>query len=202
MRSLAGVLLLVFCGYAGQDRILGPIDDSQTTLLSRSVPRSARAEFDRGPADPNLSISYAGPVRGQRGPSRAGDINNGQIASFLFTVAAAAPGTVTDSLGNLVPLPAARAGDTITLFMTGDRDERPLLTTGAPASGSEKPILPVSVTVAGAAATITYVGSMAGSAGVTQVNFTIPASAPAGPQPVVVTVGGAVSQAATVTIGQ
>jgi len=36
--------------------------------------------------------------------------------------------------------------------------------------------------------------------GVTQINFTIPSNAPTGPQPVVVTVGGVPSNAATITV--
>jgi len=38
-----------------------------------------------------------------------------------------------------------------------------------------------------------FVGIPTWSAGVTQINFTVPANAPLGPQPVVVTVGGVAS---------
>jgi uncharacterized protein (TIGR03437 family) len=63
----------------------------------------------------------------------------------------------------------------------------------------------VTVTIGGVDAPVLYAGSAAGLiSGVMQVNVTIPATAPTGPQPVVVTVGTAKSQsgaaAATVVV--
>jgi uncharacterized protein (TIGR03437 family) len=62
------------------------------------------------------------------------------------------------------------------------------------------PRQPVSLTVGGIAVTPLFVGIPSGLAGVTQINFTVPAGLAAGPQPVVVTVGGAASPAVNVKI--
>jgi len=146
----------------------------------------------------NIQVPY---VTGG-GTAVLGVNNNGKLASYLFQVAPAAPGIFTDAGGNLAPQATAAPGQTITLFMTGDGDERPLLTLGSPSDGSEHPILPVTVTVAGLPAAITYAGLPAGLVGVTQVNFTVPAGAPSGEQPVIVTVGGVASKAATLSVAQ
>jgi uncharacterized protein (TIGR03437 family) len=63
-----------------------------------------------------------------------------------------------------------------------------------------KPRLAVTVTVGGIAATTTFVGIPSGLVGVTQINFTIPAGVPSGPQPVVVTVGTIATPPAYITI--
>jgi uncharacterized protein (TIGR03437 family) len=126
--------------------------------------------------------------------------NNGAIATAQFPVAAAAPGIFTDVAGNLVPQPTASRGQTIVVYVTGDGDERPFLAVGAASDGTAHPLLPVSVTVAGQPAAVLYAGIPSGLAGVTQVNFTIPADAPLGSQFVIVTVGGTPSQKAVVTI--
>jgi uncharacterized protein (TIGR03437 family) len=57
--------------------------------------------------------------------------NNGQVASYLFTVAPSAPGIFTDSNLALVPTSIGRRGDTLTLFVTGEGDVSPPLATGA-----------------------------------------------------------------------
>jgi uncharacterized protein (TIGR03437 family) len=63
-----------------------------------------------------------------------------------------------------------------------------------------QPILPVRVTVGGLPAALTFVGTPVDVAGITQINFTIPAAVPAGPQPVVVNVGGVASAPVTLNI--
>jgi uncharacterized protein (TIGR03437 family) len=78
------------------------------------------------------------------------------------------------------------------MYITGDGQVTPSLATGsAPTSlaRAPKPRLPLTVTVGGVTATTTFFGIPPGYVGVTQVNFTIPAGAPSGVQPVVVTVG-------------
>jgi uncharacterized protein (TIGR03437 family) len=74
---------------------------------------------------------------------------------------------------------------------------------GTPVSDLPKPQAAVSMTVGGIALTsaqIPFVGVAPGLVGVTQINFVIPASVPAGVQPVVVTVGTASTQTAYITI--
>ncbi|HVW87073.1 MAG TPA: protease pro-enzyme activation domain-containing protein [Bryobacteraceae bacterium] len=132
--------------------------------------------------------------------------NNGQIAWQEFPVATAAPGIFTDSGGYLAPSSTAAAGQTATLFLTGEGDVTPGLATGAtPAFGTPVrslpvPGLPVKVTVAGADAKVVFAAIPAGLVGVTQINFVVPSDAPAGVQPVVVTVGEAASPAARLNV--
>jgi len=127
--------------------------------------------------------------------------------SYKFTVSAAAPGIFTFQNGGINPFPSATAGQTVTLFETGDGQVTPSLATGTTPSphtqtGSlPKPRLPVSVTVGGQPATIQFIGIPSGLVGVTQINYTVP-SGLSGVQPVVVTVGGVASPSASITVTQ
>ena len=132
--------------------------------------------------------------------------NNGQTTTASFRVAAAAPGIFVNAAGAPVPNTSGAHGQTVSLYITGDGAVTPALATGtAPAPGTPvgslpKPQQTVSVTVGGVAAPIDFIGIPVGLVGVTQINYTVPAQAPTGAQPVVVTVGGVASQAATLTV--
>jgi uncharacterized protein (TIGR03437 family) len=140
------------------------------------------------------------------GPAVVGVNNDGQVASYLFTVTPSAPGIFTGPNLAVIPSPGGRRGDTLTLFITGEGDVSPPLATGAspffatPVNLLPQPKLPVAVTIGGISSEITFAGIPPGVAGVTQVNFTIPASVTLGVQPVIVTVGGVSSLAANLTI--
>ena len=94
----------------------------------------------------------------------------------------------------------------MSLYVTGDGLTSPALATGAaPAAGTPvanlpKPQQTVSVMVGGAQAPVQFIGIPVGLVGVTQINYTVPAQAPTGAQPVVVTVGGVASPSATLTV--
>ncbi len=139
-------------------------------------------------------------------------VYQGQIASTLqVPVAPAAPGIFTsDSTGsgqaaavnangtvNSASNPA-KIGSYISLYMTGDGTVSPLAVDGA-LIGKQLPqtVLPVTATIGGKTATVTYSGGVPGVvAGLTQVNVTIPAGVTAGSSvPVVLTVGGVATQA-------
>jgi uncharacterized protein (TIGR03437 family) len=156
------------------------------------------------PGQLNIQIPYETGA----GTAVLGVNNNGQVASFPFQVAITAPGIFTAGNGSLVPFASGKAGDVLLLFMTGDGDLTPTLETGAtPTAGTAtsklpRPRMPVTLTVGGVNAPIQFVGVPTGLAGVTQINFVIPQNVPLGVQPVVVTVGGVQSQAATVTVTQ
>ena len=134
--------------------------------------------------------------------------NDGQVASFPFPVAPAAPGLFTAADGSLTPSATARQGQTATAYITGDGDTTTFLITGAsPPSGTTtaklpRPKLPVTVTVGGLAATVSFAGVPIGLVGISQVNFTVPAAAPLGVQPVVVSVGGVKTQTGRLTVTQ
>jgi uncharacterized protein (TIGR03437 family) len=154
----------------------------------------------------NIQIPYETGI----GPAVLGVNNNGQVASYVFMVAASAPGIFTDPNhpSALLPYASGNRGDTLLIFITGEGQVSPGLTTGAspfiatPLSLLPQPTLPVAVTVGGVPAQIAFAGIPSGLAGATQINFVIPANAPLGVQPVVVTVGGIASPAATITVGQ
>jgi len=131
--------------------------------------------------------------------------NNGQIASFPFTTAPAAPGVLgavfDNSTGNPVTTAQAGGPQVLQLFVTGDGDVTPTLGTGAtPSPAITNPAdlphsrLSLTLTIGGVAVTssngLLFHGIPSGLAGATQIDFQIPASVPAGPQPIVVTVGG------------
>jgi uncharacterized protein (TIGR03437 family) len=131
-----------------------------------------------------------------------------QNATYNFQVVAAGPGIFTASDGSISPSSTGKAGQTVTMFMTGEGQVRPALATGdTPSPRTQlaqlpKPQLPVTVTVGGVPATIPFIGIVSGLVGVTQINFTIPNGVPTGVQPVVVTVGTAASPPANINVTQ
>jgi uncharacterized protein (TIGR03437 family) len=154
---------------------------------------------------PNL-LNVQIPYEIGTGTAVLGVNNNGRVSSYTFQVAASAPGIFTAEDGSLVPSAAGARGQPLTLYITGDGEQLPPLANGAaPVSGTPvarlpKARLPVSLTVGGVAATIQFSGIPTGSVGVTQIDFTIPQTAPLGSQAVVVTVGGVASPPANLTV--
>jgi uncharacterized protein (TIGR03437 family) len=129
---------------------------------------------------------------------------NGQSASTQLAVEAAAPGIFTDSTGAPVGYASAAHGQTIALYITGEGADSPAAVTGSTPlpNITPKPVQAVSITVGGVpvATPFAYLGTPAWAIGLTQINFTVPANAGSGVQPVVVTVGGVASAAANLTI--
>ena len=146
------------------------------------------------------------PYEAGAGPGVLGVNNNGQIAGFPLQISAAAPGIFADGNGNLAPIATAAAGDTVTLYVTGTGDVTPALKTAyapaaaLPAALLPRPAQPLSVAVGGAPVLLQSVALAPGQFGVTKVTFTLPASIPLGPQPVVVTVGGSASPPVNLTV--
>jgi uncharacterized protein (TIGR03437 family) len=127
--------------------------------------------------------------------------NNGRTASTALQVSVAAPGIFT-------PIVAGTRGDTLTLYLTGAGLVSPEIADGA-APPASTPIvrLPApeqstTVTIGGVNAPITFIGNPAGAVGVMQVNFVVPSGISVGTQPVVVTIGGAASPAASLAVTQ
>src|SRR5262249_18492148 len=127
-------------------------------------------------------------------------------ASSAISVAAAAPGIFTDSANGLSPNASAARGDTLTMYFTGAGLVSPAIASGAaPEASASLGQLPIpqqqaTVTVGGVAASTSFVGIPSGLVGVVQVNFQVPSEVAVGSQPVVVTIGGVASKAATLTI--
>jgi len=155
------------------------------------------------PNQVNLQIPYGTPL------GKAALVVGNPYANsnnYSLNIVAAAPGIFMTNGFTSAPFSSASAGATVTLYITGDGILSPSLPTGAaPAPGTPitqlpKPNLPVVVTVAGQSAAIQFIGVPVGLVGVTQINYQVPASTPAGVQQVVVTVGGATSQPANLTV--
>jgi uncharacterized protein (TIGR03437 family) len=149
-------------------------------------------------------INFQIPYETGTGTAVVGVSYNNSAAGYLIQVTPSAPGIYADANGNATPTPTVQAGNTLTLTMTGDGVTNPSIPDGAtPATSSSlafKPALPFTLTIGGGPAFLTSYGIAAGAYGVTTMNVTIPASAPTGPQPVVVTVGGVSSPPVNVTI--
>jgi len=131
--------------------------------------------------------------------------NNGQVAWFPFEVDPSAPGIFSDDANGLMPNSTGQRGQDVVAYITGEGDVTPALITGKAATTADitqapSPGLPVAVTVGGVAATIVSMGIPHGWVGETQITFTVPANAPLGAQPVVVTVGGIDSPPAMLTV--
>ena len=101
--------------------------------------------------------------------------------------------------------PAAK-GSVIQIFATGEGALLPQVATGSVTSSTgpnfPKPTLPVSVTIGGLPATVTYAGEAPGLvSGLLQVNAIVPTGlTTSGPQTVVLTVGGASNSQQTITV--
>jgi uncharacterized protein (TIGR03437 family) len=129
---------------------------------------------------------------------------------YTLNQAGSGPGAILnhDLTVNGLTNPEKR-GSFIAIYMTGEGQTNPGGVDGfvipPVVSALKRPVLPVTVTIGGVDAHVEYAGSAASLiSGVMQVNVTIPATAPTGTQPVVVTVGTVKSQsgagAATVVV--
>jgi uncharacterized protein (TIGR03437 family) len=156
------------------------------------------------PGQLNVQVPY----ETSAGTAILGINNNGQVASFPFEVSAAAPGIFTDAGGALVPYSSAGAGSTLLIYITGAGDLNPGIPTGhtpspqTPLADLPQALLPVTVTVGGKPAPVQFAGVTDGLVGVVQLNVVVPSNLSAGPQEVVVTVGGVAAPSASVTITQ
>jgi uncharacterized protein (TIGR03437 family) len=150
-----------------------------------------------GRASTNIQVEYQG-VTSQAIP---------------FTVAQSAPGIYTQNQqgtgpGAILnqdysvngPGRAAAKGSVVQVYMTGEGQTSPAGVTGyvAPntASGQRTPVLPVTASIGGMTANVLYAGSAPGFiSGLMQVNLLVPANAPSGAQPIVISIGGTQTQA-------
>jgi uncharacterized protein (TIGR03437 family) len=136
----------------------------------------------------------------------------GQTGTQTFTVAVASPGIFTangSGAGDGVILHAdnslvsstrpATAGETVVIYATGLGTTKPAFATGAAANMANNTVMPVTVTIGGQPATVTYAGLTQSLVGLYQVNAVVPAGL-TGSQPVVITVNSSYSSRGGVTI--
>jgi uncharacterized protein (TIGR03437 family) len=162
--------------------------------VSATVNGVAAPLYYVSPTQINLQIPYETTL----GAAVLGINNNGKVTSFSFPVTVAGPGIFADVTGALAPVSTGLQGQDAFAYITGDGVATPMLATGAAPYTLTQPILPVTLTVGGVPATINFIDTWA--AGVTEIDFTIPAAVPTGPQPVVVTVGGVASPPVTLNV--
>jgi uncharacterized protein (TIGR03437 family) len=187
-----------------------PVDGQYPTTLS-----DTQVLFDGTPApiialtngQINVMVPYS--VSGQ--VTTAVQVNHLGIDSTVgsYNVHSAVPGIYTldqtgsgqgailnqDLSANGANNPAA-PGSLVAVYMTGEGITTPASITGQIAVTLNHPVLPVTATVDGIAAQVQYAGSAPGLvSGVMQINVQIPATAPAGNLPIVITVGTTNTQA-------
>jgi uncharacterized protein (TIGR03437 family) len=128
---------------------------------------------------------------------------NGKSATSQIFVDSHAPEIFGDTNNLMVPYQTTRRSDPAFLFVTGDGlFSVPLVVTGSVPPSGTLTAIPNSarVTVGGIPAHVMFIGEPSWSIGVSQINFTIPADAPLGKQPVVVTIAGASSSPVYITV--
>jgi uncharacterized protein (TIGR03437 family) len=142
-----------------------------------------------------MQVSYQG------NPTNTVTLNVAATAPGLFTADGSGSngGAILnqDASPNTASNPAA-AGTVVQIYATGEGVTSPASLDGALAMGPgyPGPVAPVSVTIGGQPATVTYAGTAPGGvAGFLQVNAVVPAGLASGPEPIVLTIGNANSQA-------
>ena len=126
-------------------------------------------------------------------------MSNGTSATFVVTVAPAAPAIFFDSVGGVVvrnsdfqlirPERPARAGDILVIYATGLGATTPAVATGTLASGPPFAMTaPVTITVGGQSAPVIYSLAAPGFAGLYQIAFRMPSGVSGGNAPLVIRV--------------
>jgi len=133
-------------------------------------------------------------------------------AAATVPVTAAGPGIYTYSSGAAIaqnhdfslntPSNPAHVGSYLIAYLTGSGPVTPALADGAntPSTGLVQPTTSVSVTIGGAPATVLGSALTPGFVSLWQLNISVPSGLAAGSYPMIVTIGGQVSNSATVSI--
>ncbi len=158
------------------------------------------------PTQMNVQIPYGIPVNST--PTLT--VTDGGTLNSYSAGLVVSPTAPAIFVSNSAPVPytTAAQGQVVYLFITGAGAVTPSIATGAtpaadtPVNELPVPVGAVTVTVGGVQATVDFAGMPTWAVGTVQVNYTIPTNAPLGTQPVIVSVGGVASAAATLTITQ
>ena len=121
-------------------------------------------------------------------------------APGVYTTAAngSGQGSILNQNGRVnAPGDPAAKGSIVSIYITGAGQLIPIGKTGAAGAAGQTVVAPVSVTIGGIAAEVSYAGVSPGAIqGLYQINVAVPAAAPSGSVAVQVTVGGAAAQGA------
>jgi uncharacterized protein (TIGR03437 family) len=196
---------------------LGPLTALTATLQSPTILATQLGDtqvlFDNTPAalfyvqDSQINVQVPFETAGRTAVKVQVVVKGSIIGSANVPIAPAAPGIFTwnggtglavamnpDSTLNGSATPAA-ATSAITVFGTGGGSTNPSGVDGQiPATQPVTLVLPVSATIGGQPASVTWAGEAPGNAGMTQFNIVIPSNTPSGPQPLLVTIAGNSSQ--------
>lgn len=151
----------------------------------------------------NVQVPYEAPPGTATLTVQSGSLTSAPVS---FAVQAVAPGilpVVLDAVtGTLISQQTpARAGQYLTVYVTGQGAVDPPVATGAaaPADPFAFPVAAVTAQTGGVDAMVTFAGMAPGLAGLLQVNLQVP-EAGAGNLPLVITVGGVASNPVTVPV--
>jgi uncharacterized protein (TIGR03437 family) len=137
---------------------------------------------------------------------------NTTVGAVSVPVAATAPGVFVTADGvtaaaiepvsgqAITAANPARQGTAVTLFASGLGPVTPPMATGAASTGLTQTNQPVTVTVGGSAATVTYSGLAPGFVGLYQINLLLPSGIQPGDAPIVLTAGGVTAKVANLPI--
>jgi uncharacterized protein (TIGR03437 family) len=200
--SAPGMIAAVFGKNLANSTQSAPSFPLPKTLVgvSASVNGEPAPLYFVSPGQINLQIPYETPT----GSAILAINNNGQVATFKFTVASTAPG-VFNASGSVVPISTVSRGQGVAFYITGDGDVLPYVDTGAPPAGAAiaQPPMPrqaFTMTLGGVPIKPAFVGVPSWSVGVTQINFIVPDTVPPGVQPLAVKVGSFTSAAVNLRV--
>jgi uncharacterized protein (TIGR03437 family) len=176
------------------DGMAAPMIYAGSTQISAVVPYEMMLD-----PTPSVSIKFMGQI------SNTFQVILAATAPGLFTQnsSGSGPGAILNQDNSLNgPGNPAANGSIVQMFLTGEGETNPAGVTGAittatlpPPQVTPAPVQPISVLINGQPAFYVYAGEAPGEvAGVMQLNVQIPASAPSGPLPVQVSIGGNPSQ--------
>ncbi len=183
--------------------ILGGVSvaiDGRPAALSYVSPTQINAQL---PPATNIGSARAiVTAAGVSGPEARFSVTEATPAIFVYDNARAIAQNFEDSQLN-GPHAPARPGSAITVYLTGAgavKGSFPAAGAATPSYPLAPATLPANATIGGRPASILFLGLAPGMTGVYQANLLVPQDAPAGDQPLVITVSGTASEPALVSI--
>jgi uncharacterized protein (TIGR03437 family) len=154
------------------------------------------AQLPYGTATGNATIT----VTASGGTSAASTLPVEEAGPGIFTIGTQAAAVNADGTVNTTSNPAA-AGSYISVYFTGTGpvSNAPASGAAAPSSPLSQATLPFSATIGGETAKVLFLGLAPGFVGLGQANITIP-NLPAGNYPLIITIGGAASNSAVISV--
>jgi uncharacterized protein (TIGR03437 family) len=124
-----------------------------------------------------------------------------QAQPGIFVVDSVGDGAITHVNGSLVTTenPAA-PGETVVMYATGFGPVSPAVTTGQAPTGLSYTTLEPTITIGGLTATVVFSGEAPYFVGLSQLNITVPTTAPPGSLPLVVNTGGVTANTVMIAV--